>query len=60
MVLRNLLRSKSNSTLFLGSPEAEAEATQNSRLSLFSVYEDYHNLVEQISHEKFIVVGRKG
>lgn len=46
--------------IFLGAPEAEAEANENSRVPLAEVYEDYHNLAEQISGEKFIIIGRKG
>lgn len=48
------------SSIFLGSPEAEAEANDFSRMPLSEVYEDYHNLNAQISAEKYIIVGRKG
>ncbi|MNV30887.1 hypothetical protein D3C71_1221740 [compost metagenome] len=48
------------SGVFLGSPEAEAEANDASRMPLSEVYFDYHNLGDQISAEKFIIVGRKG
>jgi len=46
--------------VFLGSPEAEAEAIGNARMPLLEVYEDFHNLFTELSAEKFIVVGRKG
>lgn len=46
--------------IFLGSPEAEAEANATSRVPLQEVYYDYHNLADQIAGEKFIIVGRKG
>jgi hypothetical protein len=60
VVFKSLLGGKNLSSIFLGSPEAEGEATPNSRVPLMDVYEDYHNLIQQLSHEKFIVVGRKG
>lgn len=50
----------SSKDIYLGAPEAEAEATFNSRLSLFDVYEDYNGLFHELSHEKFIILGRKG
>lgn len=46
--------------IFLGSPEAEAEAAEISRVPLQDVYEDYHGISEALSAEKFIVLGRKG
>lgn len=46
--------------IFLGSPEAEAEAALSARVPLTEVYEDYHGLSEALSAEKFMVVGRKG
>lgn len=60
MVFSSLLGKKQKSTLFLGSPEAEAEATSNSRIPLTEVYEDFHDLLDGLSGEKFIVIGRKG
>jgi hypothetical protein len=48
------------SGLFLGSPEAEAECTDHSRVRLIDVYEDFHGLAPQLSYEKFILIGRKG
>lgn len=48
------------SFVYLGAPEAEAEALPNSRVPLSEVYEDFHNLIQSLSSEKFIVVGRKG
>lgn len=46
--------------LFLGAPEAEGEASENSRMPLSKVYHDYHGLSGQLSGEKFILIGRKG
>ena len=65
MGLKDLLSSRKNSKftsrdIYLGSPEAEAEATSSSRISLYDVYEDYHGLIQSIMHEKFIILGRKG
>ena len=60
MVLDALFSSKRFPTVFLGSPEAEAEATGNARIPLIDVYEDFHHLLEGLSREKFIIVGRKG
>ncbi len=60
MVFGSLVGKKNKSTVFLGSPEAEAEATSNSRMPLTEVYEDFHDLLDGLSGEKFIVIGRKG
>lgn len=60
MVLDALFSSRRFPTVFLGSPEAEAEATANARIPLVEVYEDFHHLLEGLSREKFIIVGRKG
>lgn len=63
MVFGNLKKKQErseNPPIFLGSPEAEAEALATSQIPLSEVYEDYHNLFTQLSHEKFIVIGRKG
>ena len=60
MVFASLIGRAQNSKVFLGSPEAEAEATSNSRMPLTEVYEDFHDLLEGLSGEKFIIVGRKG
>ncbi len=60
MVLDALFSLKRFPTVFLGSPEAEAEATANARIPLVEVYEDFHHLLEGLSREKFIIVGRKG
>ena len=46
--------------VFLGAPEAEAEALPNSRMPLTIVYHDYSNLAYELDSEKFIVLGRKG
>ncbi|GAA5217198.1 P-loop ATPase, Sll1717 family [Corallincola platygyrae] len=60
MLFGNLARGTKNRRLFLGAPEAEAEALEQSRMKLTDVYEDWHDLFNQLSHEKFIVIGRKG
>lgn len=60
MIFGSLIGRSSNKKVFLGSPEAEAEATANSRMPLTEVYEDFHDLLDGLSGEKFIVVGRKG
>jgi energy-coupling factor transporter ATP-binding protein EcfA2 len=59
--LANKLGKQTNSSfIYLGAPEAEAEALPNSKVPLNEVYEDFHNLISALSNEKFIVVGRKG
>lgn len=60
MVFKSLLGGWNRSSVYLGAPEAEGDATPNSRVPLLDVYEDYHGLIPQLTHEKFIVVGRKG
>ncbi len=60
MVFKSLLKNSKKGEVYLGSPEAEADANPNSRVPLSDVYEDYHHLIPQLMHEKFIVVGRKG
>lgn len=60
MVFKNFLSGKNKASIYLGAPEAEAESSSHSRVQLIDVYEDYHNLLEQLSYEKFIVIGRKG
>lgn len=60
MVFASLMGKTRESRVFLGSPEAEAEATANSRMPLTEVYEDFHGLIDGLSGEKFIIVGRKG
>lgn len=46
--------------VYLGAPEAEGETSAASRVSIVDVYDDYHDLIPQLSTEKFIVIGRKG
>lgn len=46
--------------IYLGAPEAEAEAMEASRVPLLDVYEDYHGLAPALMAEKFIITGRKG
>lgn len=46
--------------IFLGAPEAEAEALPKSKMPLSQVYEDYHHLLDSLQNEKFIICGRKG
>jgi len=60
MLFGSLQQKRPQSTVFLGSPEAEAEATSNSRMPLTEVYEDFHDLLDGLTGEKFIVIGRKG
>jgi hypothetical protein len=60
MVFGNLFVTSRIPHVFLGAPEAEAEATAQSRVSLIDVYEDFHSLLPELSGEKFIIVGRKG
>lgn len=51
---------KDTSNFFIGSPEAEAESTMNSKLQLDDVFEDFLNVLSKLQNEKFIVSGRKG
>lgn len=62
MVLGDILRrsGRNKNALYLGAPEAEADAGPASRMPLGKVYEDCHNLTEALTHEKFVIVGRKG
>ncbi|UVK90207.1 hypothetical protein LOY52_09090 [Pseudomonas sp. B21-051] len=60
MVFGELFKSERSVPVFLGSPEAEAESTIQSRVSILDVYEDYHKLMPALSTEQFIVIGRKG
>lgn len=60
MVFQTITKDKSLNTLYFGAPEAEAESLPTSKVSLFDVYEDHHNLFHELSNEKFILVGRKG
>ncbi|MCE8019904.1 hypothetical protein HOP51_07215 [Halomonas sp. MCCC 1A11036] len=53
-------RNKKSESIFLGAPEAEAEALPNSRMPLEKVYKDYFDLIGGLAHERFIIVGRKG
>ena len=46
MVFSSLLGKRQYPTVFLGSPEAEAEATATSRMPLVDVYEDFHQLLD--------------
>lgn len=60
-MFNEIFRGRSKATgLFLGAPEAEGEASENSRMPLSKVYYDYHGLSNQLSGEKFILIGRKG
>ncbi|GFO82828.1 MAG: hypothetical protein A49_24550 [Methyloceanibacter sp.] len=61
MVFKDILRSRSPAQYInLGAPEAEADSSGWSDIPLTEVYEDYHNLLPQLSRERFIVIGRKG
>lgn len=58
--LVNKLGQHHKGRIFLGAPEAEAEALPQSKMPLVQIYEDYHHLLESLQHEKFIICGRKG
>lgn len=60
MVFRRLFGGTQPRRIFLGSPEAEAEALEHSRIPLKEVYKDFHDLSSLLNHEKFIVLARKG
>lgn len=51
---------KDTTNFFIGSPEAEAESTMNSKVQLDEVFEDFLNILEKLQNEKFIISGRKG
>ncbi|WGE46211.1 P-loop ATPase, Sll1717 family [Actinobacillus equuli] len=60
-IFNSLLQKSPNKELvFLGAPEAEAEALPNAQMKLLDVYEDHFNLLEELEHEKFLVLGKKG
>ena len=59
MVFRNFVKKKKGA-LFIGATEAEAESLPTSKVSLQNVYEDHHDLFNELTNEKFILVGRKG
>jgi len=46
--------------LFIGIPEAEAEANVKARVKLEDVFSDYLDVIPEIETEKFLLVGRKG
>lgn len=48
------------SQIFIGCPEAEAEANYNSRVLLEEVFLDYLNVIPDINTQMFIVIGKKG
>lgn len=49
-----------NTLIYLGAPEAEAEALNSSKIPLKEIYKDYCGLARQLESEKFILIGRKG
>lgn len=59
---KNQTTYQANSTkgLFLGAPEAEAESLNQSAMLLSEVFVEDANIFNDLNHEKFIVVGRKG
>lgn len=59
MVFENFITNKKEA-LYIGAPEAEAESLPNSKVNLRDVYVDFHNLYEELTNEKYILVGRKG
>lgn len=62
MVFKQLLKKSNtnNDYIFLGAPEAEAEALPHSKMPLSIVYKDHNELIPSLVNEKFIIVGRKG
>lgn len=48
------------STLSLGEPEAEAEASDAAKVPLMDVFDDYFNIIEQLNGNQFILTARKG
>ncbi len=59
MVFANYIK-RTKGALCLGIPEAEAESLPSSQVYLKDVYENHHDLFNELTHEKFIIVGRKG
>ncbi|MFJ5477808.1 P-loop ATPase, Sll1717 family [Pectobacterium carotovorum] len=59
MVFKSFIKKEKNA-IYIGAPEAEAESLPTSKVHLRDVYEDLHNLYEELSDEKFILIGRKG
>ena len=53
-------QTNNNVLIYLGAPEAEAEALNSSKMPLREVYKDYCGLISSLSNEKFILIGRKG
>lgn len=51
---------KDTSEFHIGSPEAEAESTYNSKIKLAEVFEDFLEVIPRLASEKFIITGRKG
>lgn len=56
----SIQNTKSINRIFLGSPEAEAEAHPNSRIKLLDVYDDHFDLLKEMECEKFMILGKKG
>jgi len=50
----------STDNFYIGVPEAEAEATRKSGLTLNDFYEDYLGINTEIDRGKFLLIGRKG
>ena len=59
MVFGSLLKNKNKKALYFGSPEAEGESLPTSRVFLSDVYEDHHDLFNELSHEKFLCTRQK-
>jgi hypothetical protein len=47
-IAHKLGNTKSSELIFLGAPEAEAEALPNSRMPLFQIYGDHHGLAADV------------
>ena len=59
MVFKSFIRKERNA-IYIGAPEAEGESLPTSKVHLRDVYEDLHNLYDELSNEKYILIGRKG
>ena len=56
---KNRSRNITTKGFCIGLPEAEAEAT-TAEIKLDSLFEDFLDIIGQLNHEKFILLGRKG
>lgn len=56
----SLFNRRTTKEIYLGTPEAEAEANINARIKLEDVFEDFLSILPELETEKFIITGRKG